>query len=235
MPIQNYSVLKGDPASGELVFNRSGRNPHYRIYISGGNGPAQIDVNVESQDGSEVLYFINNTFTPPSEGALQDLALGTTRLDRTPGGLALDYVRERLAGSFMVDRGEMQLLPSPDPNASEQQNDLKNAVINLLDRAVKDPEGIVYAFGSAFTDANGTAGIHNIHMNQGNPPGPFDSENGVWQDGALFINLPAENPQERWVALFIAFQTQSWETDNHGNPQIADGGTRATSAPVPPL
>jgi uncharacterized protein YukJ len=53
-----------------------------------------------------------------------------------------------------------------------------------------------------------------------NPPGRFDGDNGIWQDGALFINLPAENPQERWVALFIAFQTQSWDTNNDGNPQI---------------
>lgn len=66
MPIQNYSVLKGDPTSGELVLNRGGGNPHYRIYIKAGDGAAQIDVNVESQDGSEVLYF-NNVFTPPQE------------------------------------------------------------------------------------------------------------------------------------------------------------------------
>jgi uncharacterized protein YukJ len=85
---------------------------------------------------------------------------------------------------------------------------------------VKDPEGIIYAFGSAFADPNGTTGIHNIYMNQGNPPGRFDGDNGIWQDGALFINLPAENPQERWVALLIAFQTQSWDTNNDGNPQI---------------
>jgi uncharacterized protein YukJ len=34
---------------------------------------------------------------------------------------------------------------------------------------------MLYAFGSAFPD-----GIHDIHMNQGNPP-PHEEDNGTWQ------------------------------------------------------
>jgi uncharacterized protein YukJ len=29
------------------------------------------------------------------------------------------------------------------------------------------------------------------------------------------VNLPAQNT---WIAIFIAFQTQSWSTDDNGNP-----------------
>ena len=37
--------------------------------------------------------------------------------------------------------------------------------------------------------------------------------NGVYQDGALFI----EYPQDRWRAFFFAVQSQSFDTDDKGN------------------
>lgn len=55
-------------------------------------------------------------------------------------------------------------------------------------------------------------------MNQGNPIGNHNQDNGVWQDGALFVNLPSQNT---WIAVFIAFQTQVWTTDNDGNPMAS--------------
>jgi len=95
--------------------------------------------------------------------------------------------------------------------AGSRQNDLNNEVVDLLNRAIADANGTIYAFGSSYADSNGVQGIHDIHMNQGNPPGNHDADNGVWQDGAIFINLPA---MSTWLAVFIAFQTQSWDTDN---------------------
>jgi hypothetical protein len=50
--IQNYSLLKGDPQPG----NVTGANPHFRIPVKIPSGMATIDVNVQSVDGSEVLY-----------------------------------------------------------------------------------------------------------------------------------------------------------------------------------
>jgi uncharacterized protein YukJ len=47
-----------------------------------------------------------------------------------------------------------------------------------------------------------------IHMNQGNAA-EFRKDNGVWQDGGLLLHLPSEN---RWVAVFLAFQSQCWHT-----------------------
>ncbi|HWD97544.1 MAG TPA: DUF2278 family protein, partial [Bryobacteraceae bacterium] len=69
--------------------------------------------------------------------------------------------------------------------------------------------------GSSYADPGGQQGIHDIHMNQGNPPGSFEKDNAIWQDGALFLELPATN---QWIAVFLAFQTESWMTDNNGNP-----------------
>jgi len=39
----------------------------------------------------------------------------------------------------------------------------------------------------------------------------------------LFVNLPAQNT---WIAVFIAFQTESWQTDDNGNPLQAAAATR---------
>ncbi len=94
---------------------------------------------------------------------------------------------------------------------------LENAVITLLNMTIADKDGVIYAFGSAYADGGKVDGIHDIHMNQGNPvtSGGFGGENGVWQDGALMIHLPSKGT---WTAVFLAFQTESWTTDSVGNP-----------------
>ena len=121
----------------------------------------------------------------------------------------------------MVDRDSMSLL-SQRFTAQHRHNDLHNEVVDLLNRAIADEHGTIYAFGSAFSDGGRVDGIHDIHMNQGNPPANHGQDNGIWQDGALFVNLPAQNT---WVAIFIAFQTQSWHTDDRGNPLGAAAGS----------
>jgi uncharacterized protein YukJ len=210
MPIQNYSVLKGDPTAGQIV---SGSSLHYQITVQAAGGPFTVAVNIQSVDRSEVLYVVDNGFVPPDPDALVALPTAMTALTSGPGGLALDFVRETVQGTLMVDQAAMTLLPDRFP-AGHRHNNLNNAVVDLLNRAIADKDGTIYAFGSAFADSGRIDGIHDIHMNQGNPRGNHDQDNGIWQDGALFVNLPA---QKTWIAIFIAFQTQSWKTDNQGN------------------
>jgi uncharacterized protein YukJ len=215
MALANYSVLKGDPQRGQVVFNRAGKNPHYQIVLKAGAAAFQAAVNIQSEDGSEVLYSVDHAFVPPDPRALNSLPMGRRPLASENGGLALDFVREMVNGGAMVDREGMTLLPKSFP-AGHRHNDLHNEVVDLLNRAVQDPNGTMYIFGDAFADP-GTQGIHDIHMNQGNPPGEgHNQDNGVWQDGAVFVNLPAQ--QNAWIAVFIAFQTQNWQTDDTGNP-----------------
>lgn len=216
MPIQSYSILKGTPTSGRVV---TGASAHYQITVEADATPYTAAVNIQSMDGSEVLYAILEPFSPPAPGALEALAAGVTTVASEPGGLALDYVRQEIGGKPMVTRAEMTLLakPADDPLAARA---LENAVVALLDEAVADPGAAVYATGSAFADNGVTDGIHNLHMNQGNAPaGGHNGDNGIWQDGAVFLNLPARGTGPAgWVAIFIAFQTESWTTDAAGNP-----------------
>lgn len=205
MPVFEYSVLKGDPQSGKLS---SDAKPHYLIDVTANGKTYEIAVNIESTDGSEVLYFLNQNFTPPDATAFDNLATDMTRL-AAQGNPAIDYLRSTANGQPIVTQSQMQLLPLPGKTSS---SNLKNAVIQFLNQAVADNNGTIYAFGSQYTDGTG---IHDIHMNQGNPTGSFEKDNGIWQDGLLVFELPAT---KTWAAIFIAFQDESWSTDNNGNP-----------------
>lgn len=46
-------------------------------------------------------------------------------------------------------------------------------------------------------------------MNQGNVE-KWKGDNGIWQDGGILIHFEKE---EEWVGIFLAFQSQSWCTD----------------------
>jgi uncharacterized protein YukJ len=188
-------------------------------------GPFTVAVNIQSVDGSEVLYAIEEGFTPPDLGGLMALPMGMTKLQSAAGGLALDYVRSTVGGAPMISRAQMTLLPQLNAKTKggsvEEQmiqraraKALENAVVTLLSMTIADKDGVIYAFGSAFADSGKVDGIHDIHMNQGNPANNHGGDNGVWQDGALLIHLPAKRT---WTAVFIAFQTESWTTDAVGN------------------
>jgi uncharacterized protein YukJ len=193
--------------------------------MQAGGGTFTVAVNIQSVDGSEVLYAIEENFTPPDLAGLTGLPMGMTRLQSVPGGLALDYARSMVGAAPMITKAQMMLLPQTPGkvkgSAEEQMilraraKALENAVVTLLNMTIADKDGVIYAFGSAYADKGKVDGIHDIHMNQGNPKNNHGGDNGVWQDGALFINLPSKGT---WTAVFIAFQTESWTTDSAGNP-----------------
>ena len=220
MPITNYSVLAGDPVSGKVV---TGSSTHYQITMNAPGGPFTVAVNIQSVDGSEVLYAIEEGFTPPDIAGLLALPMGMTTLKSVPGGLALDYVRSQVSGAQMITREQMTLLPQINSQDSKEDqmlararaSALQNAVVTLLNMTIADKDGVIYAFGSSYADEGKVDGIHDIHMNQGNPVNNHGGDNGIWQDGALLIHLPSK---ATWTAVFIAFQSESWTTDSNGNP-----------------
>jgi uncharacterized protein YukJ len=222
MPITNYSVLAGDPISGKVV---TGSSTHYQITMNAPGGPFTVAVNIQSVDGSDVLYDIVEGFTPPDVPGLLALPMGMTSLVSEPGGLALDFVRSTVNDAPMITQAQMTLLPQAAKGGKGSAEDrmisaaraaaLQNAVVTLLNMTIADKNGVIYAFGSAYADSGKVDGIHDIHMNQGNPVDNHGGDNGIWQDGALFIYLPSTSS---WTAVFIAFQTESWTTDDSGSP-----------------
>jgi len=210
MPITNYSVLQGQPTAGKVV---TGSSTHYQITMQATGGPFTVAVNIESVDGSEVLYAILDNFQPPDPAALLAFVSGMHPLPSQPGGLALDFVRSQVVGQPIITLAQMALLPKKLALTNSADPAL-NAVDTLLNQTIAN-KGTIFAFGSAYSDKGKVDGIHDIHMNQGNPLNNHGSDNGIWQDGALFIHQPTT---QTWTAVFIAFQTESWNTDNSGNP-----------------
>jgi hypothetical protein len=71
----------------------------------------------------------------------------------------------------------------------------------------------IYLFGEHYED--GTNGVHDVHMNQGDPPGSqWYASDGIWQDGAVFV----ERPNGTLFCWQVMFNSQSTHTDDHGHP-----------------
>ena len=213
MPIKDYGVLKGKALEGKLA-GQGGKKPHFQIHILAEEVHHRIAVNVVSdQEPSELLFLLQDNYNHPVLAQVGAAAEGFTRLARPEDGPQLDFIRGNL-----FNPQEMTLLPFDAPGTG---NDLNEIFSLHLQRAI-DRQADIYAFGSKwgpetkaddyfhFKPGNG---IHDIHLNQGSP-GTHARDNGIFQDGALFMHFPAE---DRWLAFFLAFQSQFAQTDNQGN------------------
>ena len=210
MSLRNYGVVKGRPLEHHRETDDD--TPHYQIHLDGGGTSFRIPVNVKSSlEPSQLVYFETATFIHPLTDTLFALAPGCHRLPSRPGGAAIDYIR-----SNPFDFEKVIALPHDLPG---MDNDLSDLLESRVNRAIADPEAMIYAFGErwgpegqrdqVFGFAPGN-GVHDIHMNQGNAS-RFVGDDGVWQDGAFLIHHPAEH---RWSALFLAFQSQALHTDD---------------------
>jgi uncharacterized protein YukJ len=217
MPIERYGVLKGRP-----IRRRAGshQNPHYQVQVVDNEVDYRIAINVRSQETpSELEYYIDDDFRHPITPGLLDLPTGFTQLESKPGTLALDFIRGNL-----FHPNQMRSLPF---HRADSDNDLNDLLDKYVEQAMNDEEASAYAFGSrwgperkkdkifGFSPGNG---VHDIHMNQGNSPS-FVRDDGVWQDGALMLHLPSEN---RWIGIFLKFQSQTWHTDDKTGHRIEE-------------
>jgi uncharacterized protein YukJ len=212
MPLRSYGVL-----AGRVVDTRregASDTPHYQVHLVDDAGTNfRVAVNVESQQSpSELLYLVVDDFQHPLTAALPPAGSGWTPLPSRPGGADLDYIRANL-----FDPSTMRLLP---PDVTGPDNDLADLLDHYIRRAQGDADVTTYVFGERWGPESGTAdkifgfrpgnGVHDVHMNQGNS-GQFRRDDGVWQDGGILLHLARES---RWVAIFLAFQSQAWHTDD---------------------
>lgn len=233
MPLRSYGVFAG----GVLESRSEGTTdtPHFEIRLGGGGEEFRVAVNVLSQQSPpELLYVADENFRHPVLDGLPSLPDGFTVVDSRGGGLALDFIRANL-----FDRASMLPMPATAPGPD---NDLADKLDHYTTRAASDQAARVYAFGERwgpqptvpdqvfkFSPGNG---VHDIHMNQGNS-GEFSRDDGVWQDGALLFNFPSS---DQWVAIFLAFQSQAWHTDDqtgHALPGPGPGPTPHSDAGHP--
>jgi uncharacterized protein YukJ len=207
--LNKYGVLVGKAVAARR--ENTNDTPHYQVQLRAAGTSYRIAVNVKSKEQpSELLYLIKEDFKHPLLARLADTREGFAPLPRQPGGRALDFIRGNL-----FDRDEMRLLPH---NLPGPDNDLSDRIEHYVKRAINEPDALLFAFGQRWGPEQGKRdkifdfqpgnGIHDIHMNQGNIAA-FRDDDGVWQDGGLILRFPGQ-----WVAVFLAFQSQAWHTDD---------------------
>jgi uncharacterized protein YukJ len=244
MPLsEGYGILKGRAIDSRME-REDTKSPHYQILVLGNSERFRIPVNVKSvQQPFDLLVRIDRNFQNSLlTSQLVKLKSGFTEIplsERRAGGIALDFIRMNLS-----KQEDMRPVRADLPGREDDVNDLLDVIIEpILNKSQVD----VYAFGEPFGPEpqkdkvfgfKPGRGIHNIHMNQGNREAKFAKENGVYQDGGLLIHLQDEN---RWVAFFAAFQSQSFHTDdktgnaldNKGVAVIPTQDVNTALAPVP--
>ncbi|SHM99752.1 YukJ family protein [Roseibium suaedae] len=216
MPIRNYRLLKGK--ASDLTLDDDDI-PHVEIRVEAGWTSYRIAVNIRSQQPPhDLLYAVCQNFQHPMLSDLLQLPEGMTDITGERPDLALDYVR----GGFLT-RADMRVAPF---QRSGPANDLRDVLEPLARRAIDEDHHLTfYAFGESWGPERGKPdlyfgfspgnGLHNIHMNQGSSD-KHEKDNAPNQDGGLLIHSQQTGT---WTGIFLAFQSQSWETDPEtGNP-----------------
>ena len=227
-----YGVLRGHPDRYKREDNAS--TPHLQIRVlEDGGQPWRIAVNVQSDTGSNVAFWVVDPLVgEPVLTSLPALASGFSDAASTADH-ALDYVKAPLF-DFTLGR----ILP---PSGHANSDDLQDLLSLYLDQC-KAAGGEVFAFGAKFDqnlhkpidvefgNLDGLHGIHDIHMNQGNV-GQHAGDNAVFHDGGIILKFP-----DRFLGLFLGFQTQRVPTDAAGNaaPGSTSIGQLISGGPTPP-
>lgn len=209
MPVTEYGVWKAKPIS--YTYETKGDDPvspHLSLIFKDdkpSQGRAAINIKSGDREESRLVCWLSQPFQNPVVDELEKLDTGFHLLEGTDeqglGGLALDYIRGNL---FQAQTGK--LLPH---DIEGEDNDILDVIRPVLDRAISN-KATIYLYGSHF---NNGKGIHNVHMNQGNPK-RFARDNGVFQDGGFVLRF-----NDHWEAVFIGFASQAIHTgDGPFNP-----------------
>jgi uncharacterized protein YukJ len=219
MSLPNYGVLVGTITnkmdSPAAMLKNPGSKPHFQILVDASNVEYRIAINVKSnQQPSDLDFFLDDDYEHPILNHIKELQPGFSKLPKEPNTAALDYIRGNL-----FDINNMKIMPTLLGGPNNDLNDIFNVHI---EHAINTPGSLIYAFGSKWGPENNKRdeyfdflpgnGIHDIHMNQGNV-GAHSGDNGIFQDGGLFIYFPDE---DRWVAMFMKFQSQFVHTNDPG-------------------
>jgi uncharacterized protein YukJ len=229
--MNEYCMFKGTLVNAAPFRSDYVGSPHYVINVNGAEDEIfKIVVNSASDqvgpDGdSNVYFYADLNFNDPITDKLRSLEAGLHSSDFP----RLDYWQDR----SLLDLRRMRPIPYEDENGTRADvNDIVSQVLTIDTN--KAPESLpydngkgeihnrdfyrpikndvtVYGFGFLFLPKED--GLHETHMNQGNPRGPHWKENGAFQDGAVIVERAGS-----FGALFTAFQTQCLPTDARGYP-----------------
>jgi uncharacterized protein YukJ len=226
-----YCMFKGVLVNAAPFNPEYPGSPHYVVTVKDNAGkPFKIVINSASDtvgaDGNNNVYFYADlNFDDPLNDKLDKLEHGLLtedfpRLDYWQDRSLLDIRRMRPVpykdeeGNRVDVNDTISDVLTIDTDAEPQSLSYDNGSGQVHNRDFFSPTDnnvIVYGFGFLFQPAED--GLHETHMNQGNPRGKHFRENGAFQDGAVIVQR-----SNGFKALFTAFQTQMLPTDSRGVP-----------------
>jgi hypothetical protein len=207
--LPDYGVVVGQYVSNT---RNQGQWLHVDLNIQAGRDPYQAAVDVNEPSGMFQYQVFDNLdlglFAP-----IMGLSDGWHHLNSDPTSGAMDYWRspifQKPLGCLFLFWAFWKVIVGTDHGVwtDVTGDEAGNALLAMVTTSTR-----VFAFGAPYTQG---LGVHDVHCNQGDPPGgQFAGANGIWQDGCVFC-LKADGTLSAYLGKF---STQSQKTDNNGNP-----------------
>ena len=221
-----YGVVAGsllgsrqDPPSGR------GRYNHFHVVVDTLQGVFDCAINLGTARADDVLFHLRRDLDLADMPALRALVKrrsGFTPLEPTADSGALDVLRhpELLKAPFQTHLAA-SWRDVWDGTERQPVNRLVDAIRPLLDLATR-----VYVLGALVeTNPGGRFELHEVHVNQGDPPFTgLSVQNGPWQDGGVILAYDdredvAGHGEGRWrwarryALLMTKFRSQSLTLD----------------------
>jgi hypothetical protein len=205
------------PAYGVVVeqyvnyTTNQGQWMHVDLNINAAGAQYQAAVDVNEPNGL-FQYQVFNKLDMNLFGPIAELSAGWHPLAATPASGAMDYARspilQRPLGCLAIFWAIWNAIfrTSFQTWTNVTGNEAGDALVAMVTGSTK-----VFAFGAPYTTG---LGVHDVHCNQGDPPGPFQHLDGIWQDGCVFV-IKADGTLSAYLGKF---STQSLNTDNNGLP-----------------
>ncbi|HUO25496.1 MAG TPA: DUF2278 family protein [Candidatus Aquilonibacter sp.] len=206
--LPDYGVVVGDFVN---YTTEQGQWFHVDMNINAGGTTYQAAVDVNEQNGLFQYQVLDNLdlslFT-----AVSALADGWHHLDSNASSGAMDYARspilQRPLGCLSLLWAVINAIFKSNIQTwtNVTGNEAGEALVAMVTGSRK-----VYAFGAPYTTGKG---VHDVHCNQGDPPGPHQADDGIWQDGCVFA-LKGDGTLSAYLGKF---STQTLNTNNNGLP-----------------
>jgi hypothetical protein len=225
MPVADYGVVIGEYDH----FDRDDAN-HYGSYyhghvfvrVGGAESPTLYNcaVDVKYPDGA-VQYFIPSKLDETKFDGLDTRADGFYSLAPTSTSGAIDYVRDPFVSEPLGCLAIFVTLWNALTGQHNQvwKENVGYSALNDLVAFLAADGGIsrIWVFGARYQNAaqDPPQGMHDCHMNQGDPPGQYQVLDGIWQDGGIVVRRPSGI----LTGFFVKFVTQTLNTDDHGLPR----------------
>jgi hypothetical protein len=175
--LPSYGVVVGQFGT---YTTEQGRWMHVDLNVAVGNVSYQAAVDVNEPNGL-FQYQILNNLNKSMFAKVSKLKNGWHKLKPNASSGAVDYVHSPIL------KGRLGTWTNVTGNEAGE------ALVATVTGSKK-----VYAFGAPYTTGKG---VHDVHCNQGDPPGQFQSLDGSWQDGCVFI-LKADGSLSAYLGKF---------------------------------